>query len=209
MSILFLKSYMMTGLCGLLFSFSDPQILCSIIKSEGRWEGVTSGMSCPVDIYLPKGILPLNPTQTSFFPALNIATKISRGQIEVIADALLVRKGESVSKSVATLLESIQMKPIPKVIDIKTIYQLGYMIQPDKLIEQDKRIMSRFNQTLMDMECLCLGINYPTILNFMRTVWKGYTNLYSICMETNYNFDHGQKIIESIILNQLRRNGNL
>jgi len=162
-----------------------------------------------VDIYMPKGPLPLEPTQTSFFPALNIATKISKGRIEVINEVLLVKQGEQVSFSVATLLKSIQMKPIPKVVTIKGIYNMGYIQQPDKLIEQDERIMRRFNQTLSDMECLCLGINYPTILNFMRTVWKGYTNLYTICMETNYCFDHGQMIIEGIIVNQLRRNGSL
>jgi len=208
-AILSIKPYLKTGLCGLLFSFSDPQTLCSIIKSECQWESISEGMSCPVDVYMPKGVLPLDPTQTGFFPALNIATKISKGKVEVINTALLVKQGEQVSSSVATLLKLIQMKPIPKVVTIKGIYNMGYIQQPDKLIEQDERIMRRFNQNLRDMESLCIGINYPTKLNFMRTVWQGYTNLYAICMETNYSFDHGQKIVEGIIVNQLRRNGNL
>jgi len=208
-AILSVKPYLKTGVCGLLFSFSDPQTLCSIIKSECQWESLSEGISCPVDIYLPKGPLPLNPTQTSFFPALNIATKISKGKIEVINEALLVKQGEQVSYSVATLLKSIQMKPIPRVVTIKGIYNMGYIQQPDKLIEKDEGILRRFNQTLCDIECLCIGINYPTILNFMRTVWQGYTNLYAISMESNYSFNHGQMIIEGIIVNQLRRNGSL
>jgi len=208
-SLLSIKPYMMTGICGLLFSFSDPQTLCSIIKSECKWEGVSHGMSCPVDIYMPKGPLPLEPTETSFFPALNIATKISKGRIEVIADVLLVKQGETVSTTVVSLLSKLQMKPIPKVVTIKAIYHLGFIQQPDKLIGQDERIIQNFNQTLRDIECIGLEINYPTTLNFMRTVWKGYTNLFAICMETNYSFTHGQMIIEGIIENQLRRNGNL
>jgi len=74
-SLLSIKPYMMTGICGLLFSFSDPQTLCSIIKSECKWEGVSHGMSCPVDIYMPKGPLPLEPTETSFFSSFKYSHK--------------------------------------------------------------------------------------------------------------------------------------
>jgi len=208
--ILLLKPYLATGLCGLVFTFSHPQVICSIIKSECLWDKVSKGISCPVDIYMPKGILPLDPSQTSFFPALNIATKISRGKVEIINDVLLIKKGEIVtSDSIIGLLSKLQMSPIPKVVSIKIISNLGYLVNPDDLIKQDERIMERFGNTLRDIECLCSEINYPTILNFMRTVWNGYTNLYAVCMETDYSFSHGERIIESIIENQLIRNGNL
>jgi large subunit ribosomal protein LP0 len=203
-----LKESVNTGICGLIFSYSDPQRLVSLIKSECQWEDAIQGRTCPVDIYLPKGGLGLDPTKTSFFPALNIATKISRGQVEVINDSILTKKGEVVSSSVASLLRTLKMKPIPKVFIVKTIFNRGVFLNPDDLIEQDTKVLKRFTNTLRDMECLCTAINYPTKLNFMRTLWKGYTNLFAVCMETNLSFAHGEKIIMSVLVNQLKRNGN-
>jgi len=203
-----LKESLDKGICGLIFSYGDPQRLVSIIKSECLWEDAIQGMTCPVDIYLPKGNLGLDPTKTSFFPALNIATKISQGQIVIINEALLTRKGEVVSHSVASLLRNVKMKPIPKSFTVKTIFNRGIFLNPDDLIEQDAKVLKRFTNTLRDMECLCAAINYPTKLNFMRTLWSGYTNLFAVCMETNLSFSHGEKIIMSVIVNQLKRNGN-
>ena len=43
-----------------------------------------AGALAPVDVFVPPGNTGLGPEKTSFFQALSIATKISRGTIEIL-----------------------------------------------------------------------------------------------------------------------------
>ena len=51
------------------------------------------------DVIVPAGDTGLNPTQTNFLKTLNITTKISKSQIEIISDVLLIKQGEKVGVS--------------------------------------------------------------------------------------------------------------
>merc|ERR1712071_448157 len=45
-----------------------------------------AGVTAPKDVMIPAGPSGLEPSQTSFFQALNIPTKIVKGAIEITAD---------------------------------------------------------------------------------------------------------------------------
>merc|ERR1719350_1382261 len=53
-----------------------------------------TGVEAPVDVTLPPGPCGLDPAQTSFFQALNIATKIVKGAIEIVKEEHIIKKGE-------------------------------------------------------------------------------------------------------------------
>jgi len=165
-------------------------------------------MTCPVDVYLPKGRTILHPTQTSFLPALNIATKICQGQIEFIRDIHLIPKGTIIGKSQASLLSLLRMAPIPKKIEISTIFVEDYLLYPP-IFDVGIKIIDTIRRTAENIGCIGAAIGYPTIVNFERAVVMGYTNLLCVCMETQYSFEHGEKIISQVLINQLRRNGNI
>jgi large subunit ribosomal protein LP0 len=44
------------------------------------------GAVAPLDIVIPKGMTTQDAQKTSFFQALNIPTKITKGNIEIISD---------------------------------------------------------------------------------------------------------------------------
>lgn len=64
-----------------------------------------------MDVKLTAGPTGLEPTQTSFFQALGIATKINKGSIEIISDVKLCTQGEKVGPSEAVLLTKMGIKP--------------------------------------------------------------------------------------------------
>ena len=74
---------------------------CSQIKEEiGKFKvGAPArvGLLAPNDVTIPCGGTGMDPSQTSFFQALAIATKINKGTIEIVADVHLIKAGDKVS----------------------------------------------------------------------------------------------------------------
>lgn len=70
-----------------------------------------AGAVAQVDVALLAGPTGLEPTQTSFFQALGIATKINKGSIEIISNVQLCTKGLKVGPSEAVLLGKLGLKP--------------------------------------------------------------------------------------------------
>jgi len=53
----------------------------------------------------------MDPKQTGFFQALNIATKIQKGQIEIVNEVVVINEGDKVSMSQAALLDKLKICP--------------------------------------------------------------------------------------------------
>eukprot|EP01090_Pellita_catalonica_P017156 TRINITY_DN5112_c0_g1_i1.p1 TRINITY_DN5112_c0_g1~~TRINITY_DN5112_c0_g1_i1.p1 ORF type:complete len:292 (-),score=19.41 TRINITY_DN5112_c0_g1_i1:38-913(-) len=64
---------------------------------------IRAGRISTSDIIIPAGPTGLDPGRTSFFCALNIATKISRGKIEICSPVLLAATGSTIQKCMAIL----------------------------------------------------------------------------------------------------------
>jgi len=50
-----------------------------------------AGIIAPNDVLVPKGNTGMEPTQTSFLQALNIPSKINKGQVEILSDVNLIK----------------------------------------------------------------------------------------------------------------------
>merc|ERR1719267_481741 len=70
-----------------------------------------AGQVSMVDLDLPSGPTGMDPSQTSLFQTLNIATKIVKGQIELISNFQILKVGEKVSASASVLLGKLGIKP--------------------------------------------------------------------------------------------------
>merc|ERR1719378_1529259 len=55
-----------------------------------------AGAVAPCDVIVKAGPTGMEPTQTFFLQALNIASKIVKGQVEIISDVNLIKKGDKV-----------------------------------------------------------------------------------------------------------------
>ena len=70
-----------------------------------------AGALAPINVFVPLGNTGLGPEKTSFFQALSIATKISRGTIEILNEVHLIKVGEKVGASEAALLQMLKIFP--------------------------------------------------------------------------------------------------
>merc|ERR1719428_2583925 len=83
----------MVGNIGFVFTqgtFEEvEEVIAKFVKPAAAKAGVVAPCSCTI----PKGPTGLDPAQTSFFQALNIATKINKGAIEIINDTVVIKEG--------------------------------------------------------------------------------------------------------------------
>ena len=86
----------MVGNIGFVFTNGGLDEIEDVIKEFVKPAAAKSGVIAPCECTIPKGPTGLDPAQTSFFQALNIATKINKGSIEIINDCRVLEEGKKV-----------------------------------------------------------------------------------------------------------------
>ncbi len=136
----------------------------------------------------------MEPTQTSFLQALNIASKINKGQVEIVSDVHLIKKGDKVGSSEATLLQKLNIKPFSYGLIILHIYDNGFVFDPSVLKLTDKDIIDKFRVGVANLASLSLELGYPTLASLPHSLSNAYKNVLSIAVGTEYSFPAAEKI---------------
>jgi len=176
------------GNVGLVFAKDDLSGISKIIGENKVAAPAKAGAFAPVDVIVPAGPTGMEPTQTSFLQALNIASKISKGQVDIINDVLLVQKGNKVGSSEATLLAKLNIKPFQYGLQIQTIYDEGSIYEASVLDITDAVLLGKFAEGVKNIASISLATGIPTIAALPHVLIKGYKNVLSIALGTDYSF---------------------
>jgi large subunit ribosomal protein LP0 len=152
-----------------------------------------TGSIAPDDVMLPKQVTALEPTKTSFFAALDIATKITRGCVEILNDVKLCEKGRKVGGSEAALLQMLDIKPFTYGLKIVTCWD-GSMFAPAFLDFTESDLFKSISAGIGQVAALSLALSYPTLPAFPHVVANGFKNLVAVCLETNYMFKQAENL---------------
>jgi len=182
------------GNVGFIFCKGDLQEIRNKIHENKVAAPAKAGSIAPIDVFVPAGNTGMEPTMTSFFQALNIATKIVRGAIEIIADIHLVKKGEKVGNSEATLLGKLNIKPFSYGLRLINVYDNGSVYSPSVLDLTDMDILARFGQGVLNIAAIGLQIGYPTIATVPHSLINGFKSCVSVTLETTYSFKRAEAI---------------
>merc|ERR1719273_77901 len=100
-------------------------ILENKVKAPAR-----AGAIAPLDVTVPAQNTGLGSEKTSFFQALNIPTKITKGTIEIIQDVHLIKTGDKVGMSESTLLNMLKISPFTYGLVVGKVYDSGSIFDP-------------------------------------------------------------------------------
>ena len=155
-------------------------------------------MIAPCDCVIPKGPTGLDPAQTSFFQALNIATKINKGSIEIINDCKVITEGMKVGTSEAALLVKLNVKPFEYGLAIKYVYENG--VFPVSVMEiDDAKLMGIFAEACGKVAAISLGIGYLTELSIPHLITNAARNCIAVAIEADFiEFPSAKKCKELI-----------
>ena len=67
-----------------MFTKEDLSDIRDILESNQKEAPAKAGAIAPIDVWVPKGNTGMGPEKTSFFQALSIPTKITKGTVEIL-----------------------------------------------------------------------------------------------------------------------------
>jgi len=164
-------------------------LLANKVKAPAK-----AGALAPLDVTVPAQNTGMGPEKTSFFQALNIPTKITKGTIEITADVHLITAGERVGMSEATLLNMLKVFPFSYGLGIMKVYDSGSVFDPEILDITDDDLRDRFMAGVANVAAVCLNIGYPTMASVPHSIVNGMKNLLAIAAVTDITFKEAEKI---------------
>jgi len=182
------------GNVGLVFVQEDLSSVKKIIAENKVAAPAKIGALAPCDVIVPAGPTGLEPTQTSFLQALNIASKISKGQIDIVQDVKLIALGQKVGSSEATLLAKLNIKPFAYGLTILTVYDEGSIYDAKILDMSDEDILGKFRSGVRNVASVSLATGYPTLASLPHSLIRGYKNIMSIGLATEFSFPQVDKL---------------
>ena len=176
------------GNIGFVFTKSDlPQVRDKLL--EYRVEApAKAGIVAPNDVVVPAGPTGMEPTQTSFLQALNIASKIVKGQVEIINDVHLIKKGEKVGSSQAALVNKLGLKPFSYGLTVQNVYDSGSVYSAEVLNLTDSDVTNAFLEGVRNVASISMEIGYPTIASLPHAIADAYKRVLAVALETEYSF---------------------
>lgn len=181
------------GNVGFIFTNSDVSKVRDIVQSIKTPAPARVGTIAPLDVYVEPGPTGCDPGQTGWFQALNIPTKINKGQIEMIARVHLIKVGDRVMESQAALLQRLDIKPFSYGLVATAVYDRGEMFDASVLDITPEVILSRFSSGLGMFSAFCLSVGYPTIASLPHSINNAYKHLIALALETGYMFPRAKK----------------
>ncbi|CEL91758.1 unnamed protein product [Vitrella brassicaformis CCMP3155] len=183
---------------GLVFCIADMGEVRKIIEDNRVPAPARAGALAPVDVIVPAGPTALGPEQTSFFQALGISTKISKGTIEIQADNQVITKGERVGASQAALLQKLNIRPFSYGLVVQRVFDKGSVYSVEVLDIGDEDILKMFMKGVQNLAAFSKAICIPTEASLPHVILKGFKNLVALCIDSEYSFPQMESIKEFI-----------
>jgi len=182
------------GNVGLVFTEGDLSEVRDVLTSLRVPAIAKVGVIAPQDVVVPKGQTTLEPTKTSFLQALNIASKINKGTIEILNDVSLIKAGDKVGPSEAQLLQMLEIRPFTYGLTVQAVYDNGASYGAEILDLKDSDLLDRFAVGVANVAALSLGTGSASLAAWPHVVIRGYKNLLAVAVATDYTFKQAQKI---------------
>lgn len=186
------------GNMGFVFTNGNLKEIRDIVLSNKVPAAAKTGSLAPVDVHVPAGPTGMDPGQTAFFQALNIATKIIKGAIEIVNPVHLIKAGEKVTLSHVTLLAKLNILPFFYGFKVSDVYEDGTVYAADILDMSQDTLLAKFSSGVQKLAAISLAISYPTLASLPFLVSGAFSKLLAISLATDYEFEQSKKFKEAL-----------
>merc|ERR1712121_487156 len=176
------------GNIGFVFTSEDLNEIRDLLLANKKEAPAKAGAIAPVDVTIPAQNTGMGPEKTSFFQALQIPTKITKGTIEIIQDVHLITAGDKVGMSEATLLNMLKISPFTYGLIIQKVYDSGSVFDPAILDITDDDLKARFMAGVRNVAAVSLKVGYPNIASVPHSIVNGMKNCMSVAAVTEITF---------------------
>jgi len=185
-----------TGNIGFVFTNDDLKTTRDLLLKERTAAPAKAGSMAPSNVFIEAQNTGMGPEKTSFFQALGIATKISKGTIEINNQVHLIKKGDKVGASEATLLNMLGVSPFTYGLVVRVIYDNGAVFKNEILDISNDDLLKNLIAAVKNVTAISLAISFPTVASVPHVVMKAFKETLAISVGTDYTFPAAEKIKE-------------
>ncbi|KAK2097143.1 60S acidic ribosomal protein P0 [Saguinus oedipus] len=142
------------GNVGFVFTKEDLTEIRDMLLAHKVPAASRAGATAPREVTVPAQNTSLGPEKTSFFQALGITTKISRGTTEILSDVQPIKTGDKVGASEATLLNMLSISPFSSGLVTQQVFDNGSIYNPEGLDITEETALSLPGGPLQCCQCL-------------------------------------------------------
>jgi large subunit ribosomal protein LP0 len=190
---------LLKGNVGLVFTNGDLNEVKDVIMAYKVGAPAKQGAISPVTVVIQPGNTGLEPTKTSFFQALNINTKITKGTVEIIKEHLLLAPGDKVGSSEAALLQMLNIKPFEYGLVMVNIYDQGAVYSPAVLSLTDEVMEQKVREAANNVASLGLALDIPNEASIPHSIANIFKNLLAVAASTQFSFKQAEKVKEFLL----------
>jgi len=178
----------------LVFTNGDLATLKDEIEANKLPAAARAGALAQCDVTIDKGVTSLEPSMTTFLQALNIGTKITKGQIEIINDVHLLKEGVKVDQSQAALLQKLGIFPFAYGLVVIQCFDDGSLFEPGVLAISSAQILASFSAGCRNVAAISLMLNTPTVVSVPYSILLAFRNLLAMSAATDYEFEGSKEV---------------
>jgi large subunit ribosomal protein L10 len=173
----------LTGANVFLFADFNPFELALLLEKGKVRVTAKAGDIAAVDVIVSSGNTGQPPGPIiSQLNAVGLPTRIESGSVWITKDTLVAKKGEVISRRLASVLSKLGMKPVEAGLSLKVAYDEGLMISEEQLrIDIDKTKKS-IKDAHADAFALSLSIAYPTSQTIQMLVQISHHETYALAI---------------------------
>jgi len=166
----------------------------AVLKNNRCKAAAKAGQVSMVDKSIPAGPTGMDPSQTAFFQALNIGTKIVKGQIELAADFPILKVGDKVSASGAILLQKLSIMPFEYGMEVMQVYQDASVFDAAVLDIGEAVLIQKFMAGIANMAAFSRELGIPTEAGLPHMFGNAFKNIAALVADLDFTF----KEVESV-----------
>lgn len=152
------------------------------------------GQISDVEVIIPGGSTGMEPTKTSFFQALGIPTRITRGAVDIISPWPLLKIGDKVNSSHAVLLQMMDIKPFTFGMKPRAVYENGTVYAASVLDLSDADLANKLRAGIRNVAAVGLATGIPNAASVPHSIVSAFKNLLSIAAVTDITFKQADNI---------------
>jgi len=186
---------MIKGNIGFIFATNcELDTIRECLKQFRLPAAARSGQISNVSYALPSGPTGMDPSQTSFFQALNIGTKIVKGQIELVSEFPILKVGGKITASEMVLLTKLGVKPFEYGMEVAMVFQDASVFDAAVLDISDSVLIGKFMAGVANMAAFSREIGIPTEAGLPHAFGNAFKNVAALVGDIDFTFKEVEEV---------------
>jgi len=183
---------LIVGNVGLIFVKNDLAKAKDIVNQYTVPAPARAGVIANCDVSVPPGPTGCDPSQTGYFQTMEVPTKITKGQIEIVREMHLITMGDRVTPGQADLLQKLDIKPFTYGLHIDMVFDSGSLFSPKILDIGDGDIIYAFTQGARNLAAVSFAIGIANAATVPHSIRDAVKAMLSVVCNDDVSFTFAQ-----------------